>query len=253
MSNLVERWMDVGFTEYEAKAYVALLRLGSATGYQVAKESGVPRSMVYEILNKLVARGAVATQSFTEAVRYAPVPPDHLLGRMRRELEDNLTALTHDLKGVATGSTAPGGTWNLAGRKNVLAYARQMIEKAQREVTLVVGDDDELDELLPQLQEAHARGVALVVISPVAYDAGDVPIVVYPHGQSLRQATGHGLALIVDGSELLIGEVDRSESAAWTTNGFAVALILWCLKREMAGLSESRSPYASRPKRRSAR
>ena len=251
--SLVERWMDVGFTEYEAKAYVALLRLGPATGYQIAKESGVPRSMVYEILNKLIARGAVATQSLAEMVRYAPVPPDHLLDRMRRELEDNLAALTHDLKGITTASAAPGGAWNLAGRKNVLAYAGRMIERAQREVVLVVGDDDELDKLLPQLQEAHARGVALVVISPVPYDAGDVPIVVYPHGLSLRQATGHGLALIADGSASLIGEVDRSESAAWTTKGFAVALTLWCLKREMAGFSESRSPHASHPKRKSAR
>lgn len=251
--SLVERWMDVGFTEYEAKAYVALLRLGSATGYQVAKASGVPRSMVYEILNKLIARGAVATQSSAEAVRYAPVPPEHLLGRMRRELEDNLAALTHDLKGLTSGSAAPGGAWNLAGRKNILACARQMIEQAQSEVALVVGDDDELDELLPQLQAAHARGVALVVISPVAYDAGDAPVVVYPRGKSLRQAAGHGLALIVDGKASLTGEVDRSESAVWTTNGFAVALTLWCLKREMAGLPESRPPHASRPKRRSAR
>lgn len=43
--SLVELWMDIGFTEYEAKAYIALLRLGPATGYQIAKESGVPRSM----------------------------------------------------------------------------------------------------------------------------------------------------------------------------------------------------------------
>ena len=252
MSSLIERWMDVGFTEYEAKAYTALLRLGPATGYQVAKGSGIPRSMVYEILNKLVARGAVATQSFVEMVRYAPVPPDRILDRMRRELEDNLAALTRDLKGIATGSAAPGSTWNLVGRKNILDYARQMIERAQSEVVLVVGDDDELDQLLPRLQEARARGVALVVISPVPYDAGDVPIVVYPHGQSLRQATGHGLALIADGSASLIGEVDRSESAAWTSNGYAVALALWCLKCEMAGLSESRPPRASRAKRRPA-
>jgi len=209
--------------------------------------------MVDEILNKLIARGAVANQSLAEMVRYAPVPPDQFLDRMRRELEDNVAALTHDLKAITTGSAAPGSTWNLAGRKNILAYARQMIERAQSEVAVVVGDDDELDELLPQLQEARARTVALVVISPVPYDAGDVPVVVYPHGQSLRQAVGHGIAPIVDGSESLIGEVDRSKSAAWTTNGFAVALALSCLKREMAGLSESRSLHASRPKRKPAR
>ncbi len=235
MSSLIERWMDVGFTEYEAKAYTALLRLGPATGYQVAKESGVPRSMVYEILNKLAARGAVLTQSFAEVVRYAPVPPDNLLERMRREMEDNLAALTHDLKGITAGSAAPGNTWNLAGRKNILAYGRQMIERAQREVALVVGDDDELDELLPRLQEALARTVTLVVISPTPYDAGEVPVVIYPHGQNLRQAIGHGLALIVDEREMLIGEVDRSESAVWTTNGFAVALTLWGLKKARDG------------------
>lgn len=251
--SLVERWMDIGFTEYEAKTYIALLRLGPATGYQIAKESGVPRSMVYEILNKLVARGAVVTQSFAEMVRYAPVPPDDLLERMRREMEDNLAALTDALKGITAGSAAPGSTWNLAGRKNILAYARQMIDRAQSEVALIVGDDDELDELLPQLQEARDREVALTVILPVPYDAGDLPLMVYPHGQSLRQAVGHGLALIVDGSESLIGEVDRSESAAWTTNGFAVALALWCLKHEMAGVSGLHAPDASRLKRKSPR
>ena len=253
MSTLVEHWMNIGFTEYEAKAYVALLRLGPATGYQVAKESGIPRSMVYEILNKLVARGAVATQSLAEMVRYAPIPPDQILDRMQRELEDNVATLTRDLKGITIGSAPPGSTWNLVGCKNILDYARQMIERAQREVVLIVGDDDELDELLPRLQEARARGLALVVISPVPYDAGSVPIVVYPHGQSLRQATGHGLALITDGSASLIGEVDRSESASWTTNEYAVALMMWCLKRELARLSESRTPHPSRPKRKPAR
>jgi len=38
--SLVERWMDVGFTEYEAKAYVALLR-SAPHRLPDAKESGV--------------------------------------------------------------------------------------------------------------------------------------------------------------------------------------------------------------------
>ncbi len=98
MTRLVERWTTLGFTEYEAKAYVALVRLGTGTGYQVAKESGVPRSMIYESLNKLAARGAVLTQSLGDLVRYAPLPPEQLLSRMRRELDDNVEALSRDLK-----------------------------------------------------------------------------------------------------------------------------------------------------------
>jgi sugar-specific transcriptional regulator TrmB len=235
MSTMVEHLVEIGFTEYEAKAYVALLRLGPASGYQVAKESGVPRSTIYEILAKLVVRGAVLTQSFAEQVRYAPVPPDRLLGRIRRELEGNLDALDHELKGMAGSAAPPGNTWNLSGRNNLFSYARQMIEGAQKEVALLVGDDDELDQLSPQLQEAWARGMALVVISPTPYDAGDVPVMAHSLGPGLRQILGHGFTLVVDGREALMGEVDRSQSAVWTTNGYAVAWVLWCLKQMMSG------------------
>jgi sugar-specific transcriptional regulator TrmB len=38
------------------QGHMALLRLGPASGYQVAKESGVPRSTVYEVLAKLGTR-----------------------------------------------------------------------------------------------------------------------------------------------------------------------------------------------------
>ncbi len=233
MTSLVERWVTLGFTEYEAKAYVALLQLGTATGYQIAKESGVPRSMVYESLSKLAARGAVLTQSLAETVRYAPVPPEQLLSRMRRELDDQVEALSRDLMAVATSGVSTGGTWNLSGRQNILAYARQMIERAEHEIALSFGDDDELDELLPRLQEAHGRRLSLVVVSTVPYDAGRVPVVVYPLGQQLRQAIGHGLTLIVDGREALVGEVDRSETAVWTTNHYTVAWVLWCLKHAL--------------------
>ena len=56
---------------------------------------------------------------------------------------------------------------------------------------------------------------------------------IYPNGVGLRQKVGHGFTLIVDEREALIAEIDRSERAVWTTNGFAVAWALWCLKKEM--------------------
>lgn len=235
MAMLVERLVEIGLTEYEAKAYIALLRLGPASGYQVAKESGVPRSTIYEILAKLVIRGAVLTQSFAEQVRYAPVAPEQFLGRLRREFQDSHDALLDGLSDLTKTAAPPGNTWNLAGRRNLFSYARQMIDQAKQEVALAVGDDDELDQLLPQLQGAKTRGVALTVISPTPYDAGEVLVTVHPLGPSLRQAIGHGFTLVVDGREALLGEVDRSESAVWTTNGYAVTWALWCLKHEMAG------------------
>ena len=234
MTDLVEWLVKTGFTEYEAKVYIALQRVSPATGYQVAKESGVPRSTIYEVLGKLIARGAAVTQSLGDMVRYTPVPPDLLLDRMRHEFEDTLDDLADGFKRTTTTPGAPGQTWNIVGRDNILAQARQMIERAQSEVAVVVGDDDELDQLLVWLQQAQARKIALKVISPVPY-TGDLPVVVHPQGSRLRQALGHGLTLVVDGREILIGEVDRSEGAVWTTNSYAVAWTLWCLRQEVTG------------------
>jgi len=243
MSSLVERLVAAGFTEYEAKVYVTLQRCSPATGYQIAKESGVPRSTIYEVLGKLIARGAAVTQSYGDMVRYAPVPPDRLLDRMRHEFEDTLDDLAEGLKRVVTTPGAPGQTWNVTGHENILSHARQMIERAQKQVAVVVGDDDQLDELLLWLQQAHARKVKLAVVSPVPYDAGNVPVIVHPQAPQLRQTLGHGLTLVVDGREVLIGEMDRSESAVWTTNSYAVAWTLWCLRQETA---ESASPRRKR-------
>ena len=234
MSDMVERLVAVGFTEYEAKVYVALQRCSPATGYQIAKESGVPRSTIYEVLGKLMARGAAVTQSFGDTVRYAPVPSEDLLDRMRHEFEDTLDKLADGFRHMAATPGVPGQTWNLAGRDNILAHARQMIERAQKEVALVVGDDDELDELLAWLQQAKSRKIALTVVSPVPYEDKSVPVIVHTQGQQLRHALGHGLTLVVDGHDALVGELDRSESAVWTTNSYAVAWTLWCLRQEIA-------------------
>lgn len=234
MGSPLEGLMELGFSEYEAKAYVALVGLGTASGYQVAKESRVPRSTIYEVLSKLVMRGAAMTLSFAEQVRYTAVPPHKLLARIHSEVESNLNALAVSLGKSASAST-PGQTWNLQGRKNLFGYARQMIDEAKEEIALLVGDDDELDELVTQLQDAHRRGLSLTVMCPTAYDAGDVAVAVPAKGLGLRPVIGHGFALVVDRHEALFGEVDRSQSAIWTTNHFAVGWLLWSLKEEASG------------------
>lgn len=64
----------LGFSPYEAKAYLALLRGGRQKGYEVAKGSGVPRSMVYQALERLVSRGAAYRVEDKEGVFYGAVP-----------------------------------------------------------------------------------------------------------------------------------------------------------------------------------
>ena len=81
-SDPVDGLMKIGFSEYEAKAYVALLRGSPVTGYQLSKLCGVPRSMIYEVLGKLTARGAAMTLREEGTTKYAPVAADEATGTL---------------------------------------------------------------------------------------------------------------------------------------------------------------------------
>jgi HTH-type transcriptional regulator, sugar sensing transcriptional regulator len=52
-----EIFKQIGFTEGETKVYLALLKLGLTTAGPLTHESGVSRSKVYEILDKLMEKG----------------------------------------------------------------------------------------------------------------------------------------------------------------------------------------------------
>lgn len=233
MGNAVEGLMGLGFSEYEAKAYLAMLRLGPATGYQIAKASGVPRSTVYQVLGKLVNRGATFTQSLDEMTRYLPVPADLLLARVRREFDASLAYLDRAFEGLGAAPPPAGQAWTVVGKDNVYAMARDLIERAQSEVTVAVGDDDELDVLLPWLRRVQQRGLTVNALSPSPYAAAGLPVALCDDGAHLRQSVGHGLTLVTDRREALFGEVDRSESAVWTTNTYIVAWLHWSLSRQL--------------------
>ena len=55
--NIVKKLMRIGFSDYEARAYISLLKMNPATAYEVAKLSGIPSSKIYEVLSKLLERG----------------------------------------------------------------------------------------------------------------------------------------------------------------------------------------------------
>ena len=56
--SMIAQLREFGFTESEAKVYVALLEGGAVSGYEASKLSGVARSKIYTILEALIQRGA---------------------------------------------------------------------------------------------------------------------------------------------------------------------------------------------------
>lgn len=93
----VRHFKNLNFTEYESKAYLALLQESPLTGYAVAKKSGVPRSKIYEVLESLVIRGDVFV-SHGNTPQYVPVPAKELIKIAGSRRKSILIRLRNTLK-----------------------------------------------------------------------------------------------------------------------------------------------------------
>ena len=86
---IAKKMMQLGFTLYEAKAYISLLQNYPVTRYEISKKSGVPRSAIYDIVKKLEDFGAVSIIS-TNPEKYVPLPPEEFLRMLERRYQQNL-------------------------------------------------------------------------------------------------------------------------------------------------------------------
>jgi sugar-specific transcriptional regulator TrmB len=221
----LDRLVELGFSEYEAKAYLALLKENPATGYHVAKVSSVPRSMIYEVLGKLTARGAAMGLRKEGKMQYAPAPPQEFLNQLQREHEELVTSLKDDLMSVGATSDLEY-VWNIEGHENVMAKAEEMIRQARDRVYMAVLPST-FPPLKPALEEATARDVRVVVYSSECLDLSGGRVVATAMSEEyLKRAEGLALILVVDGDEVLIGERLTAPQArsSWTRSPLFVLI-----------------------------
>lgn len=145
MEALRQQLTDLGFSPYEADLYLALLKEGTANGSQLARSSGVPRSMAYQALDRLVEKGAVLIAAGSPAV-YAPVSPAEFFGRLQEQYAAACRALIQGLPQMA--EPADGLVWNLKGADAIRTRAREMYFRAGGSLR-TGGDVELLAQLLP--------------------------------------------------------------------------------------------------------
>ncbi len=83
----------IGFTKGESAVYLALLKTGNCTSGTLSKESGVSRSKVYEVIDRLKQRG-LATEVTKENTKYFEATnPNKIMDFLeakKKELEEDI-------------------------------------------------------------------------------------------------------------------------------------------------------------------
>ncbi len=226
MSQIIERMQTLGFSQYEAKVYLALLQQPNVTGYELAKNSGVPASKIYAILNKLIAKEVVQAID-SEPKKYIPQPPDEILSRMRGDFLETVDLVSEKLEQLYKhGDTADEHIWNLTGRNSIMRKILDFLQEAQSSIFLSVWDE-ELDEMASQLKKAHERGVNISIVhfGQRVLGIGQE----YRHGREHQiriERGGRRIVLIIDDKKVILGHFSEngSSNAVWTSNKGMVLL-----------------------------
>ncbi len=137
----MEKVQDYGLTEYEARAYLALLELHGGTAREVASLSRVPRTKIYQVLDDLHEK-RLAEVVPERPKKYIAVPFEEYLERFEEEYKDKLEKIEEDREMareelVPTGGHEPTetGTFQVfKGRKNVTTQVEEMLQDAEEEV-----------------------------------------------------------------------------------------------------------------------
>jgi HTH-type transcriptional regulator, sugar sensing transcriptional regulator len=208
----VSRLRDVGFSLYEARLYVALLRGGAQNGNEVAKHAKVPSSKVYTALDKLAAEGVVQSVTNGGLTRFAAIRPSELIARLRKRYNAPLDFLAEELPKVIA-PEPPEPFLTVSGLNALHAAASAIINAAHSEIHISCWAED-LVEIGEALAAADGRGVR---VYGMLYGEADLPA-----GTWLRhhyvdivagRVGGRLLALVADEGEALIARIPREGSA----------------------------------------
>jgi sugar-specific transcriptional regulator TrmB len=232
MNQVIDQLQQLGFGEYETKAYVALLQQHPLNGYALAKASSVPRANIYGVLQKLEERGAIVAVNAAGGVVYSPIAPNDLIRRLSTHIEAVLMAAQHGLDALAT-PVQQTYVQNLRGGDQLFEHATELINAANERLLIALWQP-EANTLTEALARAQARGVDIQMLcsQACAQECGSCQGNIYRYHITPDQQA-HELIVIQDEYEMLVGAVGEQATAIRTRQPGLIRMTVWYLRHSI--------------------
>ena len=187
---------------------MGLLVKSPATAYELAKESGVPTSKIYEVLSRLEEKGVALPTGVEGGRKYIPMEPEEFVESRRFMMEATLQYLRKDLGSTGAGQ-ASFYIWHIGEYGALMDKARRLADGAGRTLLLSLRAE-EMEALEGPLRDALARGVkvASVHFGTPAVRVGQV----FSHpvqGTAYAGGRQRGFVMVADSREAVTAEIAR--------------------------------------------
>ena len=196
--------LEIGFTLNEAKVYLTLLQNRYLNGYEISKLSNVSRSLVYNVIDRLVAKGFVL-KSEGQINYYCALPYDKVIEKIRNDNTNKLNVAREKLKDYSRIENESEYIFNIKGIDEFFSKANDLILNAEKEISISIWKED-FPKIEESLSIAAKRGVKVYIFSfsSITFPSGEIfsyqlkdPTALFPYRR---------ISIVVDGKEVIIGE-----------------------------------------------
>ncbi|MEM1922883.1 MAG: helix-turn-helix domain-containing protein [Nitrososphaerota archaeon] len=165
----------IGLSEYEAKAYIALLSRRGGTASEISAASQIPISKIYDTLKSLERKGLLKAER-GRPMRYIPEHPqvasESLRASIERELQSDLEVFVSSLTPIYEG----GGPerpdlWIIRGEASLWRSVKDVMGRANKQLSLVLPSiPAEIQQILISTASLikERRGVVRILLGPQA-------------------------------------------------------------------------------------
>lgn len=214
---VIDEMKKLGLSEYEVKAYLSLLQQYPLNGYMLSKQSGIPRSRIYEVLDSLKAKGLVYEDDSEKSSQYVPIEPQLMLSDMKKSFNDIFDTVENYTKKVFNRSEDENMIKIVKGRDKILQLLKSLIENSKERINISIWEE-EVEELKEEFNRASKRGVK---IKGIYFGKDNRFKEVVSHRRIeryLSEKKYRYLIVIIDNSIAISGVVSRGESSqvTWT-------------------------------------
>ena len=223
---LIQEMKQLGLNQYETKAYLKLLEEWPVNGYMLSKNSGVPRSRIYEVLEGLTKKQLVFEKYTENGTVYYPLEPDLLVKKLEKNYEAIIQHVKEETTQLFVKSKEKYESKVITGRKNIFDFIPLLLEKATHRIDISIWQD-EYKDLEECFFEAIDRGITIKGIY-FGYDKKLKDVLTHRRLETyLKEKKERYIIIIVDQKEAITGIVSRGEKSQVTwTNDFGVIDIM---------------------------
>ncbi|MFQ3545068.1 helix-turn-helix domain-containing protein [Halobacillus rhizosphaerae] len=202
-----------GFTQYESKVYEALITVNEALdATTIVKRSGVPRSKVYEVLQRMTDKGMILESTADRKRLYYALPVEATIDKLKADFESNV----EDLKNIPQKDVeADDRVWTLKEDQSILSMQKELMGNARKSI-VISGWADDLEPYIPVLEGKSNEGVEVEVHSTGAIETtlSNVSILI---PNSLHEALERSRILIIDNQEVMFAGKEHTDWQAMHT------------------------------------